>query len=397
MHHNTLNITIEKLAGLGDGVGMHNGRKIFIPYTQAGDVVEAEIIKTTKDADYAQLRSILIPSPYRKTPVCRHFGVCGGCSLQHLPATHYTEFKQQMAQEAIRKAGYNLSAQPLIQINADTRRRAELKVNAGKVGYYAANSHQLVDMEECFVLEPALFALVMALKQALALSEVTAVHINAVEQGYDVVLTGGGENLPRLPGIQRLSVRRGELLTVIYQQGEVVVNIAGNKVMIPAESFLQVSQQTQDIMGALITAALSEAMRIVDLFAGIGTYSFALARHAMVFAVEGDKAMTAAINAAGHPKLKAVHRDLFHQPLLAEELRSFDAAVINPPRAGAKAQTEQLVLARVPHIVMVSCNPATFTRDARLLHTAGYNLKKLTPIDQFVYSSHLELVAEFSL
>lgn len=399
-------LTIDKLAGLGDGAGMHEGRKVFVPYTLAGDVVEAEITRRTTDADYGSLTRIITPSPSRAEPICRHFGQCGGCALQHLAAPAYNSFKEDMARAAVRKAGYDPACvKPLVAFPASSRRRVDLQAVNGKLGYFARSSHELTDITQCPVLEPELEALVLRLKTYCApLKKLQSVQVNGLDKGYDVLLVGDGiTDWPHTqdPAILRVSSQYGGNTQLLHQAGEVTVTFGNVKVEPPAGAFLQAVRGAQVAMTELVLAATSDAVNILDLFAGLGTYSFPLAARAAVRAVEGDAAMVSAMRgAAASAKLaegfEVRRRDLFREPMLAKELGRHDAVVINPPRTGAAAQCKELAHTRIPTLVMISCNPATFARDARMLNDAGYALVRVTPIDQFSYSSHLELVAEFT-
>jgi 23S rRNA (uracil1939-C5)-methyltransferase len=398
----SITLPIEKLAGLGDGVGHHAGRRVFVPYTLPGEQVRAKITGQTKDAVYAELEAVVTPSRARMPPVCIHFARCGGCAFQHLNDDAYADFKQQTAREAVRKAGFDPACVlPLVRLPPASRRRAELKVEAGRLGYYEQRSHRLTDITQCKVLEPALEALVLRLKPWLVrLAGLQSVQINGVDDGYDMLLTGeGGASWGAASdaALRRISARRGSEFSTLHQAGPVTVTLGGVAVEVPPGTFLQASREAQVIMARQVLEAVGSKARVLDLFAGIGTYSFPLAAHAQVTAVEGERAMVAAMQQAakrhGLKAFKASARDLFRDPV--ERFGGYDAVVINPPRTGAKAQAEHLARAEVGVLVMVSCNPATFARDARILMEGGYRLNKVIPVDQFVYSPHLELVAEF--
>lgn len=396
-------LKIDKLAGLGDGVGINDGKKIFVPYTAAGDIIRARITKETAEATYAEIEEILTPGKDRIAPVCKHFGTCGGCTLQHINRNIYNDFKYKTAQEAVRKAGFDENCvDNLITLPANTRRRVDLKISSGKLGFYEGGSHKIVDIEECEVLEPELLELVMQIKrQVTNLKDITAIQINGVDGGYDVVIEGNSILPEKLKSIKRLSVRNKGKLKTIYQQGQVTISLDDIVVDVPSGAFLQASRMSQDIMTRLVKSAVTGSANVLDLFSGIGTYSFPISSFAKVTAIEGEKLMADAMNNAAKKynisnKFKAVKRDLFINPLTKGELSGYDAVIINPPRTGAKAQTLELAKTAISKIIMVSCNPATFTRDARILKEGGYKLQKVTPIDQFVYNAHLELVAEFT-
>lgn len=400
-------LTIDKLAGLGDGMGMYEGRKVFVPYTLGGDVIKARIVRCTKDADYAVLEEMITPASRRVAPVCKHYTQCGGCSLQHIHSQEYKAFKLGMAQAAVRKAGYDPACmQELVTFPADSRRRAELKVKDGKLGYFAASSHALIDISECKVLEPALEALVMQLRQDVAAWKGgESIQLNGLDSGYDMLLTGATAPawaFEAFPSLTRAAYRNNEGKTVIlYDTGDAQVTLGGVVMTPPPGAFLQAVRGAQDVITRLVLEGVGKAKNVLDLFCGLGTYSFPLSNHCNVTAVEGDAAMVMALAEAARragraERLTAKRRDLFRDPFKADTLARFDAVVINPPRTGALEQSRALAQSKVATIIMVSCNPATFARDARLLMEGGYKLLKVTPVDQFTYSSHLEIIAEFT-
>jgi 23S rRNA (uracil1939-C5)-methyltransferase len=327
--------------------------------------------------------------------------------LQHLSDDDYREFKQQMAREAARKAGFDPGCvEPLVRIPPASRRRVELKVAGGRLGYYEERSHRLVPIEECKVLEPALESLVLRLGPWIAtLPEVRSVQINGVDTGYDILLGGKVGGAPSIPSfveaekVARISIQEDAGIRTLFQVGPVTVTMGEVKVDISPGAFLQASREAQGIMTDYVLAHAAGSGRVLDLFSGLGTYSFSLAMQAEVTAVEGDALMVKALQEAAKKSqsgVKAIRRDLFRDPLKVEELNRFDAVVINPPRAGASEQSAMLARSKVKKLVMISCNPATFARDARLLKEGGYALENIRPIDQFTYSSHLEINASFA-
>lgn len=410
MNKTPIHLTIEKLAGLGDGMGMYEGRKIFVPYSCAGDKLMVERVKTTSEADYARIIEIKQAGKERITPVCRHFGICGGCSLQHIDKQRYIQFKTEMAQMAIRKAGFDIIAEPLVTIPSHSRRRTELKMVKGQLGYYEAGSNRIVDIEACHVLTPELFAFIQSIKPALlAVPEITAVHINQIDNRYDLVLEAYNNEHKKLEktglfafeAIQRISFLVNKKIYIIHSKPHVSITLSGIKVPLPPQAFLQAAKIAEEKMVELVCGYVKDSHNVLDLFSGLGTYSFALTKYKSVTAIEGSHAMVKAMKMAAKSRIMphpfTPHtRDLFLSPLEKPELEMFDSVIINPPKMGAKAQCEQLARSNVSKIVMISCNPATFARDARILKEGGYELKNLTPIDQFTYSSHLELVAYFT-
>lgn len=399
-----ITLTIAKLAGLGDGVAEVKGKKIFVPLTVAGDVVAAEITRRTQDADYARLLRVVTPGPDRAPAPCKHYGQCGGCSLQHMAAPAYNEFKAGMVGAAVRRAGYDPACvTPMISFSPASRRRVELKYRAGQWGYFEQRSHQLAGITQCIVLEPALEALVLQLPKTEAdIPGVESVQINAVDGGYDLLFTGKQRfawAAPMPDSVRRVALSVDGKIHTLSGASEVTLTLGGVKISPPPGAFQQAVLAAQEAITQRILAATQGAKLVLDVFCGQGTYSLPLARHSAVEALEGDAAMVEALREAAAKAslpLKAFARDLFKSPLNARELARFDAVVINPPRAGAAAQSQELAQSAVPKIIMVSCNPATFARDAKTLREGGYNLARVTPIDQFHYTPHVELVAEFS-
>ena len=398
-----LTLTIEKIAGLGDGAAIHEGRRIFVPYTLAGDVVSARISRSTKDADYAELMEVITPGPGRAQPVCRHFATCGGCSLQQLDRSLYTDFKSRMAREAVRKAGFNPALTgPLAVMPVNSRRRAEFKIEGGKLGYLAEGSHRLIDIEECKVLEPDLEALVLKLKPELVKpAGLTGMHINTVDGGYDVLLHGTGP-APVLEAdlLLRISIGSEDGIRTLSKHAPVTVTFGTVKVELMPGAFLQAAKEAQALMTGFVKDAVKGAKTILDLFAGLGTFSFPLAEKANVTAIEGEAPMVRAMQEAAQrhafKNFRAEARNLFTNPVKAAALDRYDAVIMNPPRAGAKEQSAELTTSKVKKLVMISCNPATFARDARLLKEGGWGLVRALPIDQFSFTPHLEILAEFA-
>lgn len=407
----SLQCVIEQLGASGDGIALRSGKKIFIPCALPGETVTIRPLKETTDHIKAELLSIDIPSPARQTPACPHFSRCGGCSFQHLEEEAYYSFKHNLLITALSRAGFAPElAQPLVRIGAASRRRANFKVKAGKLGYYAENSHTLIDISECLVLEPAIMALIAPLKQLLKQLKVTEITVSQSDTGLDVFFAGDAE--PALPELEllsdfalahdlaRLSWKSPHGFTPIASRRAVEIILGEVRVTLPVGHFLQASRAGQQAITDIVLKATSNAARIIDLYAGCGTYSFPLAARAHVYAVEGDKAMVQSIQTAAsrhsfHARLKTEQRDIFANPLFADDLSHYDAAVINPPRNGAGSQMEAIAQSSVACVVMVSCNPATFARDARMLKEGGYVLEKAVGIDQFYMSSHLEMVGVF--
>ena len=418
-----ITVTIDHLGGQGDGVALHAQRSIFIPFALPGEQVRARIISVSRDAARASLSDILTVSPDRQRAPCPHFTRCGGCSLQHLSDTSYRLFKSRLLHSVIERLGYDPAViAPLVEVGPQSRRRAEFKLRVSKgevgLGFLAARSHEIIPLEECPVLSPALQHFQQACLAALrGLSKpgmLVSVAVTEADNGLEVELRSRGElkssDLKALQAfslahdLKRVTLRSdddGEPV-ILHAQGEVEVLLGGYSVMLPPGAFLQASRDGQEALTQAVCKGLAGYRRVVDIYSGCGTYSLPLVRDGhQVTAYEGDAEMVTALHNAAHrhgleASLSAHQRDLFRAPLEARELAQYDAAVINPPRNGALPQVSTLAKSGMACIVMVSCNPATFARDAIPLRDAGYTLHRALPIDQFYWSSHLELVAVFT-
>ncbi len=407
-NHETRDVEIVRIGHRGDGEA---GDGLYVPFTVPGDRVRIEVA-----GDEAKLVEVLTPGPSRAVPPCKHFGVCGGCALQHVEPAAYRAWKRDQVAQALAQRGIaNIDIAPMTAVAPRTRRRAVLTGrvvrDAVMIGFHERGTHFIVDMAECHVLHPELFALIAPLRDLLVgiLPEHGRAEIDIMraDNGIDMTLglprvTIDGPLRTRLAGLAaslgvvRLTVN-GEL---VAQTRPPVIRWAGAEVTPPPGAFLQAVPEAEIALQDLIVAGVGAAKRVADLFAGCGAFTFALARASAVAAFDGETDSIAALsagarNAQGLKPITAERRDLFRRPLLARELDAFDAVVLDPPRAGAKAQSEQLAQSKVDRVVSVSCSPATFARDARTLIDGGYNLSRVTPIDQFLWSPHIELVAIF--
>ncbi len=404
-------VRIERIGGLGEGEGRIDGKKIFVPYTASGDVIEVRITREQKDFLRGELVRVVEPSADRVAPPCNWFMQCGGCSLQHLSQSSYRHFKQTMAQEAVRKAGYDVSrCEPCHFLPENSRRRVEFKVQVcdekRRLGLLKSGSHALVDVDQCLILAPTLQTLLPLLKRWVETSEkaegLRAIRVSEIDSQRDVVLeyrakkTLSREDLSALMRdwkVERISVMAEERL--LLQEGAIPKKMGDVTIPVAADVFLQASSEGERWLVDQVVAACKEAKTVADLFCGIGTYSFPLLQFVRVESFELDPRMIEMLSRTQHPELMATARDLFRFPLSVSELSRFDAVVINPPREGAKQQSLALAQSTVPLIVMVSCNPATFTRDATILREGGYRLLHAAALDQFVYAPYLELVGVF--
>ena len=383
---------------------------LFVPFALPGERVR---VQADQGHDHATLRAVLAPSPDRVTPICPHFGICGGCALQHLAEAPYLDWKRDLVRTALRSRGLDAEVEPALSVKLGSRRRATFalaRTRSGAVlGYHQRASHDIVAIETCPVLEPSIVARLPELRSALAClapaKGQVRMLVTVTLSGLDVAVEGGttrlgAEDLAALAaaagsaGIARVTLN-GEM---VMQQAVPIIDIGGAKLALPPSAFLQASSEAEALLVDLVRAGVSEAKRVADLFAGLGPFTLALASRAAIDAFDQDDASLAALAQAAHAtsKLKPVRtmvRDLFRSPLSAKELEPYEAVIFDPPRAGAKAQAAELARSSVPRIVAVSCHPGTLARDLRLLVDGGYRLTRVVPIDQFRFSPHIEAVA----
>lgn len=406
-------LDIVALGARGDGVARRAGRDVYIAYALPGERVRALVA-----GERGVISEIVAGSADRAEPSCRHFGDCGGCAVQHAARDYYLGWKRALVVEALARAGLGEApVRDVVAIAPATRRRATFasaRAKAGvALGFNARASHRLVEIAACDILHPALFAALPGLKTLAAAMPVAwrAFDMAATlcENGLDIDITpprGAGEpgaaavqrlgEAMRAAGVIRLSLDRAAVLTLAAP----VVRFAGAPVTLPPGGFLQASAEGEAAIVSLVESAAAGARKAADLFCGAGALSLPLSKTATVRAVDSDGGATAALAAAArhspHKPLRAETRNLFERPLMADELADFDVVVFDPPRAGAREQAAEIARSRVPRVIGVSCNPATFARDAALLVAGGYDLVEVTPVDQFVYSAHVELVGTFA-
>jgi 23S rRNA (uracil1939-C5)-methyltransferase len=345
---------------------------------------------------------------------CDHFGTCGGCALQDMDLAEYAAHKQRAVEAALAKARVKAEVLAPFIVPPRTRRRAVFKIKnlpqGLHIGFHAARSHTVIDLHQCEVLTPGLFALVGDLRARLevefGVGEAAELHVTETDTGFDCAFRWKRKLTPNLVaelsralsgiGIARL-VMNGE---TVFETAIPTVALGGVPVALPPDAFLQSTAEGEAALQTRVAAITARAKTVVDLFAGCGTFSLPLARAARVHAVEQSVPALAALAAAARaPKLKPVTteaRDLFRLPLTALELSRFDAVVLDPPRAGAQAQAKLLAASKVGTIAYVSCDAASFARDAAILAGCGFTAGPVKPIDQFLWSEHIELVAGFT-
>jgi 23S rRNA (uracil1939-C5)-methyltransferase len=418
--------TIVRLGARGDGVALlPDGRSLYIAETAPGDRVRAAIEGVEDGGVRGRLVEVLDAGAVRAPAPCPHFGVCGGCALQHLTLDAYRNWKRALLVDALARNGVvDGDVADLATVRTSTRRRgtffAAKNGGAIRAGFHERGSHHVAAIDQCVVLAPELVALVAALPplmtDLLGEGERAEIIANLLDTGVDALM-----RLPRLPDLAarerlarfaraadlaRLSVARAgsrdrtSKAEPLVARRPALASFGGVKVPVPPGAFLQASADAEALMIAEVRAGIGAAKRVADLFAGAGTFAFALIDRARVHAVEGDSDLAGAVRAGAAKAAKGARvsievRDLFRRPLLGRELDGFDAVVFDPPRAGAKAQAEALAQSRVPRVIAVSCNPQTFARDARVLQDGGYRLIRSVPIDQFLWTHHLEVVGTF--
>lgn len=400
-------LTIERLGHHGDGVA-HG--PVFVPLSLPGEVVEGNVT-----AGRMTQPRIVTPSPNRVRAPCSHFKTCGGCSVQHGSDSFVENWKTDLVRTALAAQGLDAPITGVTTSPPKSRRRAVLAgkrtKNGAMVGFHARGSDVLIEIPNCQLLLPQIMDLLPALQELTVMgasrkAEI-AISVTWTAAGADIAVTGGkpldGPFRAEAAGFtQRHHVARlvwdGDL---IAEQNAPVQDFGGVAVVPPPGAFLQATQHGQEALTQAVQRAVGSARRVADLFAGCGTFSLPLAHKSEVHAVESEPDMLAAMDAGwrrmpGLKMLTTEARDLFRRPLLPEELRYFDVVVIDPPRAGAEAQVRQIAQSQIKRIAAVSCNPTSFARDAKILTDAGFALDWIEVVDQFRWSSHVELAAQFS-
>jgi 23S rRNA (uracil1939-C5)-methyltransferase len=404
-------VLIDHVGHRGDGVSFSAGDALYVPYTLGGETVDAAAIPGHPDR--RKLLAVETPSPQRVAPFCPHFGVCGGCAIQHWQPDAYQQWKRNIVVETLRAAKIDCEVAPLVDAHGAGRRRATFHARMGtreilKVGFSAAGSHNIIPIDRCPILDPGLKG---ALEAAWALTEALKptgkpldIQATATINGLDIDIRGSGP-LPSARVTALSKVAEQHHLARLTRHGELVlmrsapdIMIGTARVTLPPGSFLQATVAGEETLAALVAERIGKAKHIVDLFCGVGPFALRLASRARVTALDSDAGAIAALQKAaaatsGLKPIKAETRDLFRRPLMPQELRDIDAAVFDPPRQGAQAQVKQLAASKVPAVIAVSCNVTTFARDVRLLIDGGYKLETVVPVDQFRHTPHVELVA----
>ena len=410
----TETVTIQKLGAQGDGIAQGADGPIYVPFTLPGETVAIARVKSQ-----GTLMSIASASPDRQEPHCRHFGpdgvngACGGCTLQHYADGPYRAFKRQLVVDALRSKGLTPEVDDIIAAHPGERRRVVFAARKTEkdmlIGFNQAESHHIVAIEECPIASAGIMSRLPAIRAvgaALAVSA-EAFRISVLEtlSGLDIAVDdvkklsdkqrrSAIETVLALRGVARVSLN-GEILV---EPMKPIIDFGGIQVSPPSGAFTQATKPAEEAMAELVATHVGKAKRIADLFAGSGTLSLRLARIGRVHAVESEEKALAALdhaarNTQGLKPVTIERRDLFRRPLMAQELKAYDAVVFDPPRAGAEFQSKELARSAVKKIVAVSCNPLTLARDLALLVESGFRITRVTPIDQFLWTSHVEVVA----
>jgi 23S rRNA (uracil1939-C5)-methyltransferase len=400
-------LKIERIGAQGDGIANTASGPVFVQFTLPGERINAAV-----SGQHGTAMAVLDPSPDRAAPSCKHFEQCGGCTSQHWKHAPYLVWKRDLVRDALASKGIDIEVQPVIACKPGERRRVTFtarKVHDKiQIGFNAARSHDIVEIEECPVSMPSLIAVLPALRRLAVIlvskSDPARMAVTQTNSGLDISVDG----VPAPKGEARKRASEYAILndwTRLSVAGEVIVEprkpvLSFGKVPVfPAPgTFLQAVAHIEDAMSALVCGHLAKSKKVADLFAGAGSFTFRLAEKSAVHALESDAGSISALDQAwklvqGLKPISTERRDLFRRPLNAGELKAFDGAVFDPPRAGAEAQCATLAKSGVRRIAAVSCNPLTLARDLRILIDGGFKLLSVTPFDQFLWSPHVEAVA----
>ncbi len=406
-----LTLRVTELGRHCDGIASDgaDGDRYFV-----GHVVPGELVRVRAAGNRAELLEVIEPSPDRVAAFCQHYGKCGGCSAQHLGSRAYGDWKSDIITKALNNQGLEMAIDDLIDAHGDGRRRVtfHLQIQNGKVraGFMQPRSRDLVEIVDCPILSPALKdtpKLVQALAQPfvnsvrqldMALTETT----NGVDcdiRGAETITYDMHVSLAQLA--DQWNLARITLDGVIeLERHKPMLPVGAVAIPLPPGSFLQATTLGEDTLAGLVERELGTAKKVADLFCGVGPYALRFARQARVYAADSNQVAIAALghgarHGVGLKQIDAEVRDLFRNPVFRDDLGSFDVVILNPARAGAQAQSEELAASEVPLVVYVSCDPATLARDARILVDGGFKLARLTAVDQFKYAAHIETVAVF--
>jgi len=391
-------LVIAHMGRRGEAVGEGEDGPIYVPFALPGEVIEADV-----SGERGTLQRIVTASPERIVPFCKHFGLCGGCLLQHWDEVPYRAWKRSLVGTALKRAGLDAEIGELIDAGGEGRRRVTIHARKTGAGFMRLRSHVLHDIDLCPILVPALAPAFDIARGVFTAAGDSDVAVTASETGLDVMVKAARriDGIRLAPLAERFDLARLALNgEPVIERKSPIVTIGKAQVKLPVASFLQATAAGERVLADLVTAALGRAKHVADLFCGIGPFALRIGDRARVLAVDTDRAGLAALSDAvrrtqGLKPVETQRRDLFREPLVARELNGFDAVVFDPPRAGAEAQARELAKSQAKRIVGVSCDATTFARDAAILAAGGYRLASVTPVDQFLWSPHVELVGAF--
>jgi 23S rRNA (uracil1939-C5)-methyltransferase len=409
----SIELLVEAMGGQGDGIA---AGPVYLPLTLPGERVRAGV-----QGERGEVEAVLAPSPERVAPPCPHFGACGGCALQHWAHEPYLAWKVDQVRRTLARERLETEFAPAFAAPPGARRRFALHARRGRpeaalVGYKARRSWSLVPIETCPISDPRLVAALPALRALAAPlfehpKSAPNRHTTLTETGLDVDVTGVERRSGGLSADARVRIAeaaaRFDLARVtlagetVFQARAPVVRFGQAAVPLPAGGFLQAVAAAEAAMAGFALEALAGAGHVADLFCGAGAFAFRLAEAARVTALDAAEDAVRALRAGlgSAPQLRPIAaevRDLYRRPLLAQEMKHIDAVLFDPPRAGAADQAREIARSGVARVVGVSCNPATFARDAAILAAGGFRLEAVKPVDQFLWSPHIELVGVFS-
>jgi 23S rRNA (uracil1939-C5)-methyltransferase len=394
-------ITIDRIGTKGDGIGNEDGKTVIVSKVLPGEVVDLVGMKVAK---------IITPSPDRIETFCKHFETCGGCKFQHWAHAPYAEWKRKLVVEALQSQGLKSDVDPLVDAHGAGRRRVSLHVRlideVWRAGYMEAKTHDLVAIDHCPVLAPRLDKAFEIAASFGPLMGACDVAITVADNGLDVSIKAEREAVAKRIAafndiMHQFNIARVSVNGLVAAQLQIPVVAVGNvKVQLPVQSFLQATALGEETLVGLVRAALVKSKKIIDLFCGVGPFTFRIAETHKVHGIDMDKQAVASMQQAarfaiGLKPLTAESRDLFDNPLVPSELDLFDTVVFDPPRAGAEAQARQLAKSKVKKVIAVACDVTSFAKDAAILVRGGYKIERVTPVDQFKYTNHVELVAVF--
>jgi 23S rRNA (uracil1939-C5)-methyltransferase len=406
-------LVIHHVGHFGDGVAIEGSQPIYVPYALGGEVVD--VLPSPGHPDRRELAHVITLSPERIEPFCPHFGICGGCAIQHWQPDAYRKWKRNLVVETLSHSRIECPVDELIDAHGTGRRRMTLHARQSqndilRVGFAAAGRHEIIAIDHCPILDPALHGGIEAANDIAELLKPIAkpldIQVTASDNGLDIDVRGSGpldtailSQLSKLAEKHKLArlTRHGE---IVIQRAAPSVKIGKAKVTLPPGSFMQPTVAGEEALAALVFDRCRGAKQIADLFCGMGPFALRLAEKFSVAAFDNDTVAITSLqdavkSAQGLKPIKAEARDLFRRPLMPQELRDYDCVVFDPPRQGAQAQSQQLAASKLKHVVAVSCNPATFARDARILIDGGFRIEGVTPVDQFRHTPHVEVVARF--